>query len=64
MGCGHLPSDFHRLVGKSGVSHLASIVLARDTFGHSLAFFEKYWLVRFAADGGMGKANAKIRQLI
>jgi hypothetical protein len=38
MGCGHLPSDFHRLVGKSGVSHLASIVLARDTSGHSLAF--------------------------
>ena len=51
-------------MGKSGVRHLASIVLARDTLGHSLAFFEKYWLVRFAADGGMGKANAKIRQAI
>ena len=36
-----LPSDFRRLVGKSGVSHLASIVLARDTFGHLLAFFAK-----------------------
>jgi hypothetical protein len=51
-------------VGKSGVSHLASIVLARDTSGHSLAFFEKYRLVRFAADGGMRKADAMIRQLI
>jgi hypothetical protein len=43
---------------------LASIVLARDTSGHSLAFIEKYWLVRFAADGGMRKADAVIRQLI
>ncbi len=32
---------FQRLVGKSGVRHLTSIVLARDTFGHLLAFFEK-----------------------
>jgi hypothetical protein len=24
MGCGHLPSDFHRLLGKSGVSRLVS----------------------------------------
>ena len=49
--------------GKSSVSHLASIVLASDTFGHSLAFSRKYWLVRFAADGGMRKADAMIRQL-
>jgi hypothetical protein len=41
MGCGHLSSDFRRLVWKSGVRHLTSIVLARDTFGHLLAFFEK-----------------------
>jgi hypothetical protein len=64
LGSGHLPSDFHRLVGKSGVSHLASIVLASDTFGHSLAFFEKFRLVRLAADGGMRKADAIIRQPI
>jgi hypothetical protein len=46
------------------VTHFPSIVLARDTFGHSLAFFEKFWLVRFAADGGMRKADAMIRQTI
>jgi len=64
MGSGHLPSDFHRLAGNSSVSNLASFTLDRDTFGHSLAFFGKYWLVRFAADGGMRKADAMIRQLI
>lgn len=41
MVCGHLPSDLHRLEGKSGVSYLTSIVQARDTFGHELVFFEK-----------------------
>ena len=64
MGSGHLPSDFRPQVGEIGVGHFASIEVVSDTFGHSLAFFGKYWLVRFAADGGMRKANAMIRQLI
>jgi hypothetical protein len=64
LGSGHLPSDFHPQVGETGSGHFASIVLMSDTFGHSLAFFGKYWLVRFAADGGMRKADAMIRQLI
>lgn len=46
------------------IARVDSIVLVRDTFGHTLAFFLKYWLVRFAADGGMRKADAMIRQLI
>jgi len=41
-----------------------SVVRWSDTFGHSLAFFEKYCLVRLAADGGMRKADAMIRQPI
>jgi hypothetical protein len=64
MGTGHLPSDFRPQVGEIGAGHLASIVPTSDTFGHSLAFFPKYWLVRFAADGGMRKADAMIRQPI
>ena len=64
MGSGHLPSDFRPQVGEIGAGHFVSIMLARDTFGHSLAFFEKYWLVRFAAEGGMRKADAMIRQSI
>ena len=64
MGSGHLPSDFRPNVGEIGAGHFASIVLARDTSGHSLAFFQKYRLVRFAADGGMRKADAIIRQPI
>jgi hypothetical protein len=51
-------------VGNIARRHLASIELASDTFGHSLAFFEKYLRVRFAADGGMRKADAMIRQPI
>jgi hypothetical protein len=46
------------------IARVASIQLMRNIFGHSLAFFEKYWLVRFAADGGMRKADAMIRQPI
>jgi hypothetical protein len=57
MGCGHLPSDFHRLVGQSGVSHLASIVQARDTSGHSLAFFERFFWWQFAAAINPGNAS-------
>jgi hypothetical protein len=34
--------------GKSGVSHFASIVLASDTFGHSLAFLEKSRSYRYS----------------
>jgi|GEM_PF-3162711 len=64
MGSGHLPYDFRPQVGEIGAGHFTSIVLARDTFGHSLAFFPKYWLVRFAAEGGMRKADAMTRQLI
>jgi len=51
-------------VGETGAGHFASILLVSDTFGQSLAFFQKYWLVRFAADGGMRKADTKIRQAI
>jgi hypothetical protein len=61
MGSGHLPSDFRPQVGEIGAGHFASIVLVNDTFGHSPAFFEKYCLVRFAADGGMRKSDAMIR---
>lgn len=64
MGSGHLPSDFRPQVGEIGAGHSASIEVVSDTFGHSLAFFEKYLLVRFAADGGMRKADAVIRQAI
>jgi hypothetical protein len=39
MGSGHLPSDFRLQVGEIGAGHFASIVLASDTFGHSLAFY-------------------------
>ena len=41
MGYVHLPSDFRPQVGEFGAGHFASIVLTSDTFGHSLAFFEK-----------------------
>lgn len=41
MGTGHLPSDFRPQVGETGSGHFASIVLASDTFGHSLAFFRE-----------------------
>jgi hypothetical protein len=41
MGSGHLPADFRPQVGEIGAGHFVSIVLASDTFGHSLAFFEK-----------------------
>jgi hypothetical protein len=34
------------------------MVPGRDTFGQPPAFFEKCWLVRFAADGGMRNADA------
>jgi hypothetical protein len=33
--------QFPAVGGESGVSRFGSIVLARDTFGHLLAFFEK-----------------------
>jgi hypothetical protein len=64
MGSGHLPSNFRPQVGETGPGHFASIVLESDTSGHSLAFFQKYWLVRFATDGGMRKADSTIRQLL
>jgi hypothetical protein len=64
LGSGYLPPDLRPQVGEIGAGHFASIVLARDTFGHTLAFFGKYWLVHFAADGGMRKADAMIRQPI
>jgi hypothetical protein len=64
MGSGHLPSNFRPQVGETGAGHFASILLVSDTFGQSLAFFQKYSLVRFAADGGMRKADSTIRQLI
>ncbi len=51
-------------MGEIGAGHFASFEQASDTSGHSLAFFEKCWLVRFAADGGMRKADAMNRQLI
>ena len=64
MGSGHLPSDFRPQVGEIGAGHFASIEVVSDTFGHSLAFFRKCRLVRFAAEGGMRKADPMIRQLI
>jgi hypothetical protein len=59
-----IPSDFRPQVGETGAGHFASILLVSDTSGHSLAFFQKYWLVRFATDGGMRKADSTIRQLL
>jgi hypothetical protein len=56
-----IPSDFRPQVGETGAGHFASILLVSDTSGHSLAFFQKYWLVRFAADGGMRKSDAMTR---
>jgi hypothetical protein len=64
MGSGHLPFDFRTQLGEIGAGHFASIEQASDTSGHSLAFFEKCSLVRFAADGDMIKADAMLCQLI
>lgn len=64
MGSGQFRSDFRPQVWEIGAGHFASILRVSETFGYSLAFFEKYVLVHFAADDGIRKVDAIIRQLI
>jgi hypothetical protein len=65
MGCGHLRSVLHPKKADFALDHFSRIVPACDTFGHSLAFFgERFLFAHFAAECGMRKADAIIRQPI
>ncbi len=56
-GFGHFLYEFRQRVSEIGNIHFVSMVPARDTFGQSPAFLEKYWMERLAAEGGLRNAE-------